>query len=205
MEYLATEQRCLIASFLLPKLIQINFLTSIPRIWQPTILSERFKEDTHRYISQVFASFYVAELRVTSYCSHTVVVTTVTFRQICPRRALTLASTCRYFVQDVQHSVRGEVYISPILFASIFNATQSRVWCPYVAGRGRCAGQFCSHSSFTQTSFMLTVDVIASHFGEKERGKSCMLDLSAMRVEVFDCFWSLLRLAPDSFSVEPSF
>ena len=114
MEYLATEQRCLIASFILSKLIQINFLTSIPRIWQPTILSERFKDDTHRYISQVFASFCVIDLRVTSYCSHTVVVTTVTFRQICPRRTLTLASTCRYFVQDVQHSVRGEVYISPI-------------------------------------------------------------------------------------------
>ena len=114
MEYLATEQRCLIASALLPKLIQINFLTSIPQIWQPTILSERFKEDTHHYISQVFASLCVAELRVSSYSSHTVVVTTVTFRQICPRRALTLASTCRYFVQDVQHSVSGEVHISLI-------------------------------------------------------------------------------------------
>ena len=89
-------------------------LITIPRIWQPTILSERFKDDTHRYISQVFASLCVADLRVTSYCSHTVVVTTVTFRQICPRRALTLASACRYFAQDVQHSVRGEVYISSI-------------------------------------------------------------------------------------------
>ena len=114
MEYLATEQRCLIASLLLPKRIQINFLTLIPRIWQPTVLSERFKDDTHRYISQVFASFCVADLRITTYSSHTVVVTTVTFRQICPRRALTLASTCRYFAQDVQHSVRGEVYLSPI-------------------------------------------------------------------------------------------
>ena len=114
MEYLATEQRCLIASFILSKPIQINFLTSIPRIWQPTILAERFKDDTHRYISQVFAGFSVIDLRVTSYCSHTVVVTTVTFRQICPKRTLTLASTCQYFMQAVQHSVSGEVYISPI-------------------------------------------------------------------------------------------
>ena len=45
---------------------------------------------------------------------YTVVVTTVTFRQICPRKALTLASACRYFVQDVQHSVRGAVHLSII-------------------------------------------------------------------------------------------
>ena len=114
MEYLALEQRCLIASFILLKPIQIHFLTSIPRIWQPTILAERFKDDTHRYISQVFAGFSVTDLRVTSYCSHTVAVTTVTFRQICPKRTLTLASTCQSFMQAVQHYVSGEVYISPI-------------------------------------------------------------------------------------------
>ena len=114
MEFLAIEQRCLIASFILSKPIQIHFLTSIPRIWQPTILAERFKDDTHRYISQVFAGFSVTDLRVTSYCSHTVAVTTVTFRQICPKRTLTLASTCQSFMQAVQHSVSGAVYISPI-------------------------------------------------------------------------------------------
>ena len=114
MEYLAIEQRCLIASFILSKPIQIHFLTSIPRIWQPTILAERFKDDTHRYISQVFADFSVTDLRVTSYCSHTVAVTTVTFRQICSKRTLTLASVCQSFMQAVQYSVSGEVYISPI-------------------------------------------------------------------------------------------
>ena len=114
MEFLAIEQRCLIASFILPKPIQIHFLTSIPRIWQPTILAERFKDDTHRYISQVFAGFSVTDLRVTSYCSHTVAVTTVTFRQICPKRTLTLASTCQSFMQAVQHFVSGAAYISPI-------------------------------------------------------------------------------------------
>ena len=114
MEYLAIEQRCLIASFILSKPIQIHFLTSIPRIWQSTILAERFKDDTHRYFSQVFADFSVTDLRVTSYCSHTVAVTTVTFRQICPKRTLTLASVCQSFMQAVQYSVSGEVYISPI-------------------------------------------------------------------------------------------
>ena len=62
----------------------------------------------------VFFFVCVTDLRVTSYCSHTVAVTTVTFRQICPKRTLTLASTCQSFMQAVQHSVSGAVYISPI-------------------------------------------------------------------------------------------
>lgn len=116
MEFLAIEQRCLIASFILSKPIQIHFLTSIPRIWQPTILAERFKDDTHRYISQVFAGFSVTDLRVTSYCSHTVAVTAVTFRQICPKNIDACFHMSIFYAgrSAVQHFVSGAVYISPI-------------------------------------------------------------------------------------------
>ena len=81
---------------------------------EPAINCERFKADTNRHIFEVFDSLCVAALCVSSYSSYTVIVTTVAFRQICSWKALTLASTCRYFAQDIQYFVRGAVHI-PII------------------------------------------------------------------------------------------